>query len=172
MTDGETLQVKLTGDGTYIAKRIHVVNFPFTLLNEGSIAMSVFGNHPLAIIEVPENYDAKVRALSDIVNEVSTLQSIEIGGNSHPIEYFMGGDMKFLAMVCGIEAANATFSCVWCKCPATDRWDMTREWSAFDTSKGARTIQEIEVNRSCPRQSELVAVIVQFSGLFQLTTSS
>ena len=114
-----------------------------------------------------------VRALSDIVNEVSTLQSIEIGGNSHPIEYFMGGDMKFLAMVCGIEAANATFSCVWCKCPATDRWDMTREWAAFDTSKGARTIQEIEVNRkSGPRQSELVAVIVQFSGLFQLTTSS
>ena len=43
-----TVQVKLlTGDGTYIAKCIHVLNFAFTLLNEGSAALSVFDNHLL-----------------------------------------------------------------------------------------------------------------------------
>ena len=76
-----------------IAKRIHVVNFAFTLLNEGSAAMSVFGNHPLAIIEVPENYDSMVQVLSDIVNESRTLQSVEINGIAHPIEYFMGSKL-------------------------------------------------------------------------------
>ena len=29
---GETIQIKLTGDGTHIAKHLHVVNFAFTLL--------------------------------------------------------------------------------------------------------------------------------------------
>ena len=146
LTAGETVQVKLTGDGTYIARSIHVINFAFTLFNEGSLAQSVFGNHPLSIIQIPENYESLVQALSDIVDEASALQSIEINGNTHSIEYFLGGDMKFLATVCGIEAANARFSCVWCKCPATHRWDMKKEWSAFDTSKGARTISEIEGN--------------------------
>ena len=105
LTAGETVQVKLTGDGTYIARSIHVLNFAFTLLNEGSLAQSVFGNHPLSIIQIPENYESLVQALSDIVDEASALQSIEINGNTHSIEYFLGGDMKFLATVCGIEAA-------------------------------------------------------------------
>lgn len=51
--------------------------------------------------------------------------------------------MKFLAIVCGIEAANAKYSCVWCKCASGDRWDMSKEWSAFDISKRARTTDEI-----------------------------
>ena len=46
--------------------------------------------------------------------------------------------MKFLNMVCGMEAANS--NCVWCKCPSQDRWDMSKEWSAFDLTKGARMI--------------------------------
>lgn len=143
---GDIVQVKLTGDGTYIAKSIHVLNVAFTLLNEGPAALSVFGNHPLAIIQISENYDSIAQALSDLVNEASTLQSIELNGNTHSIEYFLGGDMKFLATVCGIQAANSTFSCVWCKCPAADRWDMSKDWSVFDPSKGGRTVSEIERN--------------------------
>ena len=32
--------MKLTGDGTNIARHVHIVNFTFTLLNEGSLALS------------------------------------------------------------------------------------------------------------------------------------
>ncbi len=39
---GEVIKVKLTGDGTYIAKHIHVFNFAFTLLNESKTCQSVF----------------------------------------------------------------------------------------------------------------------------------
>ena len=62
----------------------------------------------------------------------------------HNIEYFLGGDLKFLAIVCGIEAANAKYACIWCKCASSDRWDMSMDWSAFDKFKGARTVDEIE----------------------------
>ncbi len=45
------LHVRLSGDGTNIGKRLHVINFTFTLLEEGSLAYSAEGNHPLAIIK-------------------------------------------------------------------------------------------------------------------------
>ena len=144
LNSGETIQVKLTGDGTNIAKHLHVVNFAFTLINEGSLALSPFGNHSLAILQVPEDYSSLLGSLSDIVGEVSELTSVTINESEHQIEYFVGGDMKFLAIVCGIDAANSNFSCVWCKCPSVDRWDMSKQWSAFDSEKGARTISEIE----------------------------
>jgi hypothetical protein len=140
----EVIEVKLTGDGTYIAKHVHVVNFAFTLLNEGSLASSPVGNHSLAILQVPEDYDSLCATLSDIVKEARDLQSIEVGGHQHRIQYFLGGDMKFLAIVCGIESANAKFSCVWCKCASNDRWDMEKDLSAFDVARGARTVDEIE----------------------------
>lgn len=73
--------------------------------------------------------------------EASELRSIKIHGK---IEYFLGGDLKFLTIVCGIEAANAKYACVWYKCSNSDRWGMSKDWSAFDVSKGARTIDEIE----------------------------
>lgn len=38
------LRVKLSGDGTNIGKRLHVVNFTFTLLEEGALAYSAEGN--------------------------------------------------------------------------------------------------------------------------------
>ena len=37
------IRVKLTGDGTNIGKRLHVVNFGFTLLDEGDKAYSAAG---------------------------------------------------------------------------------------------------------------------------------
>ena len=44
--------VKLSGDGTNIGKRLHVVNFTFTMLDEGEKAYSAEGNHVLAIVKV------------------------------------------------------------------------------------------------------------------------
>ena len=39
------LNVKVAGDGTNIDKRLHVINFTFILLDEGSLAHSCDGNH-------------------------------------------------------------------------------------------------------------------------------
>lgn len=43
------ISVKLSGDGTCIGKRLNVINFTFTILDEGSAAYSAEGNHPLVI---------------------------------------------------------------------------------------------------------------------------
>jgi len=53
----DTIRVKLTGDGTQIAKGLNIVNIAFTILEEGRKAMSIDGNHSLAILKVSESDD-------------------------------------------------------------------------------------------------------------------
>ena len=52
--DGETIKVKLSGDGTNIGKRVTVVNFTFTILNRKELAMGEKGNYVLAIVKTTE----------------------------------------------------------------------------------------------------------------------
>jgi len=117
--------MKLTGDGTHIGRGNNVVNIAFTILEEGTKACSAQGNHTIAILKVSESdYDALYEALEDIITEAKNLTIIAIDGIDYNIEYYLRGDMKFLAIVCGIDAALATYFCIWCKCRADQRNDM------------------------------------------------
>ncbi len=133
---------------------MHVVNFTFTVLDEGEAAYSSDGNHPIAIFREQENYDSLFRALADVRKEVNELKRIKVAENWYTIEYFLGGDMKFLALATGIDSAASTYACVWCKCPATDRFDADMAWSAIDTSKGARTVEENFQNSKLPKSKK------------------
>ena len=42
--DGETIKIKLSGDGTNIGKRLTLVNFTFTILNEKEMAIGCYKN--------------------------------------------------------------------------------------------------------------------------------
>ena len=74
---------------------------------------------------------------------MSNLKEITVNSHKYSIEYFLGGDWKFLACVCGLGAANQNFSCIWCKCPRNERFDISKKWSITDKSLGARDLQEI-----------------------------
>lgn len=81
----DVLQVKPSGDGTKICRKLNLINLTFTLLNEEEIAMSPKGNHTLAIINATENYNALKTALADFIKEVVELTVIEISGISFKI---------------------------------------------------------------------------------------
>ena len=134
--------VKLSGDGTHIGKRLHVLNFTFTVLEEGSRACSCEGNHILALLKEPENYDSLMKGLSDLRNEVAHLKAIDVNDITYKINHTMGGDWKFLAIVTGIDSAKADFACIWCKCPKSQRHIIDKVWSISDMSHGARTIDK------------------------------
>ena len=138
-----TIRIKLTGDGTQIGRELKVINFAFTILDEGERAQSVAGNYSVAIMKTGESYDDLAKGLEDICTEAKDLEVLTIGEKVYRIQFFLGGDLKFLAIVCGIEAANADHACIWCKCPKNLRSDMTKQWSITDQAKGARTIEEI-----------------------------
>lgn len=120
------LRVKVTGDGTNIAKHLHVVNFAFTILEEGDKAHSVTGNHCIAIFKAPESYDAMKLCLRDIVQDVRALDTIHVFGRNFKVEFYLGGDWKFLAMITGIDSATVTHSCIWCKCPSLKHYDSSQ----------------------------------------------
>ena len=87
---GDKLQVKLSGDGTKVCRKLNLINFTFTLLNEGDLAKSPKGNHTIAIISAIEGYETLKTALSDICEEAQRLTSIEVNGMTFPVEYFLG----------------------------------------------------------------------------------
>ena len=113
-------------------RKLNLINFCFTLLNEGDIAKSPWENHTIAIINSTEKYEDLKIALSDIRSEVQSLTSIKCDSMDFPIEYFLWSNLKFLAIICGIDSATST----------SKRHDMDAEWSFKGNS--ARTISDIQ----------------------------
>ena len=75
-------------------------------MNERDIAMREKGNYVLAIIKTTESYDNLKSSLADLNNKMLHLKEICVGNYKYNIEYFLGGDWKFLACVCGLGAAR------------------------------------------------------------------
>ena len=67
----------------------------------------------LAVFKEPEIYDSLKNASADIIEEVERLQKIEVGDIISDLDYYLGGDWKFLAMVTGIDSASCAY---WCNC--------------------------------------------------------
>ena len=79
------------------------------------------GNYVLAVIKTTETYDNLKESLADLRMEMRNLKKINVNNCTYLIEYVLGGDRKFLAVVCGHGGANENYACVWCKCPRQQR---------------------------------------------------
>ena len=139
----DVIRVKISGDGTCIGKRLKLVNITFTILNKKEAAMSEKDNYVLAILKTTESYDNLKESLSDLTAEMTKLSKVKVGGKHYNIEYFLGGDWKFLACVCGLGATNEDHACICCKCPPNQRRDIQRAWSLSNSAQGARSLEEI-----------------------------
>lgn len=113
---GDMVKIKVSGDRTNVGKRLSVINITYTILNEKQQAVSEKGNYLLAILKEKESYHVLSVGLSDLIKEMEESKTIKVD-NIYEIEYFLGGDWKFLASVCGIGAPNADYAYIWCKCP-------------------------------------------------------
>ena len=94
-------------------------------------------------MKIQETYDMLATGLQDNCSEARDLEVITIEDKVYNIKFFLGGDLKILALTCGIEAANSVYACVWCKCSKQMRSDMDKKWPVSNPNKGARTIDEI-----------------------------
>ena len=138
------IKIKLCGDGTNCGNFKKLFNFNFSVLNE-SICKSAKGHYTIGVFEIAnENYKELTICLSDITRELREIKEIEIGGKVYEIRMYMGGDLKFLASVYGINAANSMYPCLWCKCCKTQFNDFEQDWSFVDPKKGARRLAEAQ----------------------------
>ena len=73
-----------------------LLNVTLTILEECNKACSVSGNHSIWIFKVSESDYQLLSAMHDIVTEAK----------AYKIEYFLGGDRKFLALVYGTDSVT------------------------------------------------------------------
>ena len=145
--DKETrcLHIKFSADGAQIIKHKEI-------LNEGKIAETATGNYTCCLFDISkEDYETMYTCLAEIKTEIDNLKELEIDGCVYKIEKFIGGDLKMLAIIYGINRATANCPCIWCV------WDkrklvnkdidkveeeIKKEWSIIKTEKGARTLSD------------------------------
>ena len=141
----DVLKIKLSGDGTRVGKRLQLLNVTYSIINEGKKASTKKGNYMLAIVKTKDDYEGIRDSLKDLREEMSSLDFIKCQEVSFKIEYFLGGDWKFLATACGIGPANQNIVCIWCLCPKNLRHDVKKNWLLNDEEPDhlSRTIQSI-----------------------------
>ena len=71
----------------------------------------------------------------------------------YEIDFLLGGDWKFLACVCGIDSATATYSCIWCTHSKSER-HLHKQWSIVDEECGARTVKGIKEAAALSKESK------------------
>jgi hypothetical protein len=91
-----------------------------------------------------EDYECLSDCLALIFDEIEEIEDITIDDRLFKIEKYLGGDLKSLLNLAGINAANSTYGCLWCTCPEHLYNDHNLEWSITDKTKGARSHDEAE----------------------------
>ncbi len=101
------INIRLAGDGTEVGSNLSVLNFTFGFLDKMKSTSklnpnTVTGNFSLGTFLIKkEDYDELKIALQEIIEEMKLLKTIEINGKKYAIEFWLGGDLKFLALVLG-----------------------------------------------------------------------
>ena len=142
-----TIQVKLSGDGARMSRTTNFMMMSFTLLQLNESVMSPKHNRTVAIINGPEKYATLKASLSPFFREVNELisnGSTTVDGQNVQLEFFLGGDMKFLLMIMGINSATADYACVWCKIHKDNRWDTSKPFSHYNEAPQWRNLEEIK----------------------------
>jgi hypothetical protein len=116
------IRVKLCGDGTNCGRRHKLLNFCFTLPDQGMISKTSIGNYTLGIFRIKkEDYKTLKEALSECSSSLKklSLKQIEIRGQLYQIKFLISGDMKFLHIIMGLNSCNSKNSCLYCKIDKT-----------------------------------------------------
>ena len=101
----------------------------------------------MAIVNGKEEYETLYSSLKDFFQEVNLLierGTILIDGQEVKLEFFLGGDFKFLAMIMGLNSATANYSSLWCKIYKQNRWDTSKSCYFFHEDGQKTTLEKIK----------------------------
>jgi hypothetical protein len=87
---------------------------------------------------------------------------ITVDEKNFEIDLFVGGDMKFVLILLGLDGSTGDFACPWCKIHKQDRHDVTKEWNFYHSAEFFRSTQEISFLR---RISVILSMRCNSSGI-------
>ena len=141
-----SIQVKTSGDGTRMTRNSCFILISFSLLQAGDDVMSASGNHTIAIVKGSESYNTLKEAFGSVFSEINdTIKKGHIVANEsqYNVEFFLGGDYKFLLIMMGMKGATSIYSCLWCKIAKDCRWKMDLNLYYYNTPPLLRTLEEM-----------------------------
>ena len=78
--------------------------------------MSAGGNHTVVIVKGPECYQTLQESFATVFSEINELiqdeQPITINNSSFNLEFFLGGDYKFLLLMLGMKCVTSMYACL------------------------------------------------------------
>jgi hypothetical protein len=129
-----TVKLKLAADGAKVSRISSFLVLSLAVLNDGDAVMSSTGQHTLAIVSSDEKYFTIKECFCTICYQINNLLSQSNGNIVYAtkpkkklrLEIFLGGDMKYLLTVIGMNAANTNLACLYCKLEKKNRSDTSK----------------------------------------------
>jgi hypothetical protein len=148
-----TVKLKLAAEGVKVSRISSFLVLSLAVLNDGDAVMSSTGQHTLAIVSSDEKYFTIKECFCTIFYQINNLLSQSNGNivyETKPnkklrLEIFLGGDMKYLLTVIGMNVANTNFACLYCKIVKENRSDMYKYKNVYWSKEIARTNQEMKL---------------------------
>ncbi|CAG8518447.1 7587_t:CDS:10 [Scutellospora calospora] len=112
---GDIINIKIGGDSRNIGRKQSHIILAISILNEGEMVLNpkhVYSYNSLNYIY--QKFAQKLQELKD---------------NGFPVEFFLTGDWKYLALALGFNAANSIYFCLFCNCHESQRADMELNWN-------------------------------------------
>ena len=145
--ENESVKVKISGDGARMTRNTSFIILSFALLQNNSDLMSARGNHTIAIVKGSEKYETLKESFANVFSDINDLNSgnkITINGKEIALEFFLGGDYKFILIMLGLKGATSFYACAWCKVHKDKRWDMNYEEDYYNKPPLQRTLRELK----------------------------
>lgn len=143
--ENQAINVKLSGDGARMSRTTNFMMFSFALLQKDESVMSSKSNRTVAIVNGPEEYKTLKTSLSTLFDEINgIIDLLTIDGKKIKLNFFLGGDMKFLLMIMGMNAASSYYACLWCKIHKDDRWDVSKASDFYQSEAMKRTLKDLQ----------------------------
>jgi hypothetical protein len=100
----------------------------FAILQSTDDVLAAKGNHTIAVVKGKESYDVLKHCFRDVFNDINDMlreKKLDLGEDTVNLEFFLGGDYKFILLMMGLSGATSNYACAWCKIHKDERWNMS-----------------------------------------------
>ena len=70
-------------------------------------------------------------------------KKLDLGEDTVNLEFFLGGDYKFILLMMGLSGATSNYACAWCKIHKDERWNMSYDSNHYNSPNLRRTLKEM-----------------------------
>nr|CAG8645135.1 4962_t:CDS:2 [Entrophospora candida] len=125
------IKLRISGDGRNVGRNVKHVMVTCSILN--NINNLWVPDHHYTVVLYPgvENYLLLQKALAPLIRDLQDINEnglIDEFGVQWNFELFFSSDWKFLALCLGLNAANATYFCPYCKCTKKEIGLYNKRW--------------------------------------------